>query len=687
MEEDGISREFDGDDNEIEMRTVSQELNSVEMEKKGEHLKEVVIEPQRGMIFGSIEEVHKYYASYARQIGFAVAQKTSKKGSDGKKRFITIACTKGRKPKPSASNPVKPRPQSRTNCKAALNLSLQFDGKWLLNSFVLDHNHDLSPNKARYHKSNRVIPPHVKKQLELNDKAGIRLTKTVSSSVVEAGGHGNLTWLAKDARNYVDKLSRLELKEGDAEAMLSYFKKMQQVNGSFFYVMDLDTENRVRNIFWADARSRAAFAEFGDVITFDTTYLVNKYDMPFAPFVGVNHHGHSVLLGCGLISREDTETFVWLFQSWLDCMSGSPPNAIITDQDKAMQNAIEIVFPKAQHRWCLWHILKKVPEKLREYNDYESIKFHLLNVVYDSMRKEEFEENWAKFIKAYQLEDNEWLAGLYDERSRWVPAFVKDIFWAGMSTTERSESMRAFFDGYIKSKTTLKQFVEQYDDALSEKVQLEAEEDARCFNVCIPCVTPYEFERQFQEAYTLAKFQEFQNEIAGKIRCNISSVNLGADFSEFDVEEDVIVEENNIRPFTFHVHFNEISKEANCTCQLFEFRGILCKHIIVVYLKKKVYHIPGKYILERWSKTVRRSHTKIKIMYGNWERRPEGRRYDKMLTIFNRVSNKAMDSDEKSQMVMSSLLGVEAELDVCKEVTVCNRPMSIGVRKSPNFMS
>ena len=54
--------------------------------------------------------------------------------------------------------------------------------------------------------------------------------------------------------------------------------------------------------------------------------------------------------------------FVWLFRTWLTCMFGNPPNAIITDQDRAMQNAIEQVFPKARHRWCLWHIMKKIPE-------------------------------------------------------------------------------------------------------------------------------------------------------------------------------------------------------------------------------------------------------------------------------------------------------------------------------------
>jgi hypothetical protein len=39
---------------------------------------------------------------------------------------------------------------------------------------------------------------------------------------------------------------------------------------------------------------------------FDTIYLTNRYDIPFALFVGVNHHGQSILLGVGLISKEDT---------------------------------------------------------------------------------------------------------------------------------------------------------------------------------------------------------------------------------------------------------------------------------------------------------------------------------------------------------------------------------------------
>jgi len=76
--------------------------------------------------------------------------------------------------------------------------------------------------------------------------------------------------------------------------------------------------------------------------------------MPFAPFVGVNHHGQSTLFGCGLISSEDTETFVWLFRTWLECMEGQAPIGIITDQDRAMQNAIQIV---RSHTYILYFVI------------------------------------------------------------------------------------------------------------------------------------------------------------------------------------------------------------------------------------------------------------------------------------------------------------------------------------------
>ncbi|KAI5339859.1 hypothetical protein L3X38_019132 [Prunus dulcis] len=301
-------------------------------------------------------------------------------------------------------------------------------------------------------------------------------------------------------------------------------------------------DGRLRNVFWADARSRAAYKEFGDVVMFDTTYLTNKYDMPFAPFVGVNHHGQSILLGCGLISSEDTDAFIWLFKSWLTCMHEHAPRGIITDQDKAMKNAIEIIFPNTRHRWCLWHIMNKFPSKLNRYKQYEAIMYALQSIVYGSLEKVEFEEGWDEIIEKYELQHNEWLAGLYNERQCWVPCFVKDSFWAGMSTTQRSENMNAFFDDHVNSKTTLKQFVEQYENALKVKVEKEKQEDFKSSSIGFDCGTHYNMEKQAQEVYTISKYKEFHEELIGKMYCDYVSHKVNSAKFEYQISEDFMME-------------------------------------------------------------------------------------------------------------------------------------------------
>ena len=140
-------------------------------------------------------------------------------------------------------------------------------------------------------------------------------------------------------------------------------------------------------------RSRAAYKSFHDVIIFDTTYLTNKYDMSFAPFIGLNHHSESIILGCGLLSDEDTDSFVWVFRQWLQSMCGIAPKAIIMDQCRAMRRAIEIVFLETVHCWCIWHITMKLPVKLVGLEAYQDIKYYLLKTVHESMTVEEFEES------------------------------------------------------------------------------------------------------------------------------------------------------------------------------------------------------------------------------------------------------------------------------------------------------
>ena len=74
-------------------------------------------------------------------------------------------------------------------------------------------------------------------------------------------------------------------------------------------------------------------------------------------------------------------------------MGGKHPIAILTDQVKAMKAAISIVFPNSRHRFCMWHILRKIPEKLSYIiTKDESFMMIFNDCVYNSRLEEDFEK-------------------------------------------------------------------------------------------------------------------------------------------------------------------------------------------------------------------------------------------------------------------------------------------------------
>jgi len=102
----------------------------------------------------------------------------------------------------------------------------------------------------------------------------------------------------------------------------------------------------------------------------------------------------------------------------------------------------------------------------------------------------------------------------------WVPACLKDTFFVGMNTTQQSESMHAFFDGYVYTQTTLKEFVDQFVSTLRRMVENEARADFDSFNCMISCISHFYFEKQFQDVYTNAKFKEVREEFGKVMSCN-----------------------------------------------------------------------------------------------------------------------------------------------------------------------
>lgn len=332
-------------------------------------------------------------------------------------------------------------------------------------------------------------------------------------------------------------------------------------------------------------------------------------------------------------------------------MSGNPPKGIVTGQCKAIQ----LVFPTTQHRWCLWHVMKKIPEKLKTNTEYnKNIKSAMKSVVYDTFTEAEFEDQWSHFIKGFNLQDNEWLSELYNERSRWVPIFLKKDFWAGMSTTQQGENVHPFFDGYINSTTSLQQFVQLYDIALYDKVEKEFEADLRSFNTTIHCRSNSMIEKLFQSAYTHAKFNEVQAEFRAKINCSVSLRDVEGSICTYDVLEDIIVE-GQPKEAIFEVVFHRDNHDFSCKCLLFEFRGIMCRHSLIVFAQERVKQVPSKYILQRWTKNIKRRHSCTRSSYDLIQLKPQMQRYDNLCKDFNEIAELAAEFEGVSHFLQNSL--------------------------------
>jgi hypothetical protein len=53
-------------------------------------------------------------------------------------------------------------------------------------------------------------------------------------------------------------------------------------------------------------------------------------------------------------------------------------------------------------------------------------------------------------------------------------------------------------------------------------------------------------------------------------------------------------------PF-YEVTLEFLEKKTTCTCNMFEFVGILCMYILHVFLKKYLVGIPQRFALKRWT--------------------------------------------------------------------------------------
>ncbi|KAK1627825.1 hypothetical protein QYE76_002140 [Lolium multiflorum] len=381
----------------------------------------------------------------------------------------------------------------------------------------LEHNHPMlvKPSLTKYLRSHKGIPRDEREFLKCLHDCNLETGRMMT---VMSSFYGEECFVPYDPKAITNLRTSLrkEEKEWDIAETVAYFAELKDKDPGFYSRISFDEEHRVENIFWVDSAARKAYTEaYHDCVSFDTTFLTNQFNMPFAPFVGINRHGQSFMLGCGFLRDEKEESFTWLFKQFLDAMHGLQPTNIITDQDQAMRNAIKEVFFDTVHRNCRWHVMKKANEKLGPFlGRHPGLADDFNECINESMSEDEFEARWAEMIAKWELAEHETFLWLKKYAKFWVPCYYRHRFFPFLQSTQRSEGFNAVLKRYINPRNSIKHFVKQYEKLQQRILGKEGHNDFRTDELEPDPWSPFPIEKQALAVYTRPIYHRFRKEFA-----------------------------------------------------------------------------------------------------------------------------------------------------------------------------
>lgn len=539
--------------------------------------------PKIGMEFESDDQAYDFYSNYARLTGFIVRNNHLDKSEvNGEVLARRFPCFKQSSVQNDeyGINARKRRKERKTSCLAQMIVSRQLNGKYAVIHFEAKHNHEVRiPHEAcSVLSEGRFIDAQVA-AVESEDDLG-----RFSESAVD--------------RNHLYSRRR-EIKEGEEKLLLDCLQKLQLEDPSFFYRVQCDVNDHITNIFWADKQMIVDYGQFGDVVCFDTTYRTNKECQPLVPFIGLNHHKQVIIFGAALLYDDMIGSLEALFQTFLIAMSGQKPKTILTDQYAAISEAINLVMPETNHRICIWNIYKDALSHLSHaFNGPGLFSRDFSSCIYDHEDKEDFIQAWKVMLDKHNLQKNNWLKGIFDEREKWAIAYRRHTFCADLKNSELIDSFNRNLMDQLNPELDILQFFEQFERVVSDLRCKELEASYDIFEQLPTMLGNVISLKHARDVYTPEVFVVFQREYEKCLNLVVNECGPSGSLVEYKVN---IYE----HPHEHKVTFNSSNDTVICSCMKFEFDGVLCSHALKVLDQRNIKVVPTKYMLNRWTKDAR----------------------------------------------------------------------------------
>ncbi|KAK9667988.1 hypothetical protein RND81_13G026600 [Saponaria officinalis] len=427
------------------------------------------LKPSIGKTFATLDEGLAFYKDYAKICGFT-SRLDSSKTNKGVVTHKQCVCNKQGESKHEGLK--RKRAVTRVGCEAKINFIRLGTGEYEIYEFVEYHTHPMvTPDTMIHLKSSMNLNLVHKKMIMDNSRINQGPVKSCRMFKEYVRGYKNVGASLEDFKK-ISRDVKKYIKEYDAQMLIETFMQKKSICPSFYFDFEAD---------------------------------------PIA----------------GLIAKENVVSFTCLFENYLKAMGGCYPITLITDQCLGIKAGVEKVFSgQTEHRCCMWHIMKKMPEKVGSTisRDTDFLK-EITGIVWgDDIEPLEFEEQWKLFFfwskqwklitDKYELSENEWLTQIFEMRESWIPSYFRDTYLGGiMRTTSRSEFENSFFSHFTNPHLSLVEFWMRFQTAMDGQRWKHSKLTADSKNSSPILSTPLKLERQASEFYTPNVFYEFKEEL------------------------------------------------------------------------------------------------------------------------------------------------------------------------------
>ena len=88
-----------------------------------------------------------------------------------------------------------------------------------------------------------------------------------------------------------------------------------------------------------------------------------------------------------------------------------------------------------------------------------------------------FETAWDTLVQKFNLQNDQIMMHLWNDRKMWISAYYNNIFCARMTSTQQSESMNHVLKrGFVKGTQNLHKFARRVNACIETRIQKENEQ-------------------------------------------------------------------------------------------------------------------------------------------------------------------------------------------------------------------